>query len=93
MKRTAHQSHYLASLFPALALAQGGTLQGTVKDEKGTPVPFASVQIKTGAPGTSTELAGNYPARSGTVFLSMRVGFEGDTLWWAAGPAWPFGCD
>ncbi|HZE82750.1 MAG TPA: carboxypeptidase-like regulatory domain-containing protein [Puia sp.] len=82
MKRTAHHLIYLAILFPALALAQGGTLQGTVKDEKGTPVPFASVQIKDRSAGTSTDSLGNFRirARSGTVLFINAVGFEGDTL-------------
>jgi hypothetical protein len=72
----------LSVLMPALSFAQTGTLKGTVKDEKGMAVPFASVQIKDRNSGTSTDSLGNFRIRikTGSTLFINAVGFLGDTL-------------
>ncbi|HMH20427.1 MAG TPA: carboxypeptidase-like regulatory domain-containing protein [Puia sp.] len=72
----------LSVLVPVLSLAQTVNLAGTVKDEKGAPVPFASVQIKDKTTGTSTDSLGNFKirTRAGNILTVNAVGFIGDTL-------------
>lgn len=47
-------------LISVLAIAQTRTITGQVKDEKGEPLPFASVTIKGKNKGTTTDANGNF---------------------------------
>lgn len=48
----------LCSIF-SLQLFAGG-IRGTIKDEKGQPLPFATIYIKSEGTGTTTNVEGNY---------------------------------
>ena len=50
----------LLLLFSALAIAQTRTITGTVKDNKGNPVPFANITIKGTNTGTSADANGHF---------------------------------
>jgi len=60
-----------------LALAQQETVTGKVTDEKGDPVPFASVKVKNGKQGTTADENGNYSIKvaQGTILTFNSVGF------------------
>src|SRR5262245_54641350 len=47
-------------LFSAIAIAQSRTITGTVKDNKGQPIPFANITIKGTNIGTSADANGHY---------------------------------
>ncbi|MFM9910975.1 MAG: SusC/RagA family TonB-linked outer membrane protein [Chitinophagaceae bacterium] len=63
-------------LFTVLAIAQNRVITGQVKDDKGDPIPFASVTIKGSNKGTTTDQNGNFriEAKSGDVLLISAVG-------------------
>ena len=63
----------LASVF---ALAQTRAITGQVKDDKGDPISFASVQIKGTTKGTTTDANGNFriEAQTGDVLVISAVG-------------------
>lgn len=63
-------------LWSVLALAQNRVITGQVKDDKGEPVPFASVTVKGTNRGTSTDANGNFriEAASGEVLVISAVG-------------------
>ena len=50
----------LLMLFSVLAIAQNRTVQGTVKDEKGMPVPFATITEAGTKNGTTADAAGSF---------------------------------
>lgn len=62
-----------------LAFAQQQTVTGKVTDEKGDPIPFASVKVKNGKQGTTADENGNYSIKvaQGTVLTFNSVGFGG----------------
>jgi TonB-linked SusC/RagA family outer membrane protein len=63
-------------LFCALAYAQTRTVTGQVTDEKGNPVPFATVIIKGTKQGTSADQNGNFTikVKSGDVLVISSQG-------------------
>ena len=72
-------------LIPAVLMMQSfnsskqNTITGTVSDEKGNPISFASISIKSGTTGTSTNKKGFYtilvPDKKSTLVFSY-IGFE-----------------
>jgi TonB-linked SusC/RagA family outer membrane protein len=60
-----------------LAFAQQKTVTGKVTDDKGEPIPFASVKVKNGKQGTTADENGNYSisVAPGTVLTFNSVGF------------------
>src|SRR5687768_15786576 len=63
-------------LCSVLAFAQTRVVSGQVKDDKGEPVPFASVTIKGTNRGTTTDANGNFKiaTQSGDVLVVSAVG-------------------
>src|SRR5215218_7260543 len=63
-------------LFCALAFAQTRTVTGTIKDENGNPVPFASIRIKGTNTGTSADANGFFSisSKTGDVLIISAVG-------------------
>ncbi|PVY43761.1 SusC/RagA family TonB-linked outer membrane protein [Pontibacter virosus] len=70
----------LLSLLTGLAYAQQKrTISGTVKDEKGAPIPFASVQVKGTTTGSTTDMEGAFTIAvdgTGTVLRVNSLGFN-----------------
>lgn len=65
-------------LIPGLALAQQGTVAGTVVDaESGESLPGASVQIPTEDAGTATDAEGEFSLRIAPGEYELRVSFVG----------------
>ena len=58
--------------------AQSQTIQGTIKDETGKPLPSVSVTVKGTTRGTVTNESGSFTmlASSGDVLVVSSVGFE-----------------
>jgi TonB-linked SusC/RagA family outer membrane protein len=63
-------------LWSVFAFAQNRVITGQVKDDKGDPIPFASVTIKGTNKGTTTDANGNFriEAKSGDVLVISAVG-------------------
>jgi TonB-linked SusC/RagA family outer membrane protein len=63
-------------LWVVFAYAQNRAITGQVKDDKGDPIPFASVTIKGTNRGTTTDANGNFriEAKTGDVLLISAVG-------------------
>jgi TonB-dependent SusC/RagA subfamily outer membrane receptor len=63
-------------LWTVFAFAQNRVITGQVKDDKGDPIPFASVTIKGTNKGTTTDANGNFriEAKAGDVLLITAVG-------------------
>lgn len=63
-------------LWTVFAFAQNRVITGQVKDDKGDPIPFASVTIKGTNRGTTTDANGGFriEAKSGDVLLISAVG-------------------
>lgn len=63
-------------LWSVFAFAQNRVITGQVKDDKGDPIPFASVTIKGSNRGTTTDANGNFriEAKTGDVLLISAVG-------------------
>ncbi|WP_266202418.1 SusC/RagA family TonB-linked outer membrane protein [Pontibacter kalidii] len=69
----------LLCLFTGLAFAQQKrTITGTVKDDKGTPLPYASVQVKGTTTGTTTGDDGTFSlsVAEGAVLVVNSLGFD-----------------
>ncbi|MHC2990187.1 collagen-binding protein [Pontibacter sp. HJ8] len=70
----------MLSLFASLAYAQQKrTISGTVKDDKGAPIPFASVQVKGTTSGSTTDMDGAFSIAvdgAGTVLRVHSLGFN-----------------
>jgi TonB-dependent starch-binding outer membrane protein SusC len=68
----------LMQIFAIMSFAQNITVKGLVTDEKGAPVPAASVLIKGSSVGTSTDASGNFSisAAKGATLLISSVNFE-----------------
>jgi TonB-linked SusC/RagA family outer membrane protein len=70
---------FLLCLFTGLAFAQQQrTITGTVKDEKGVPVPFASVQVKGTTTGATTNEEGVFTLTvgEGAVLVVNSLGYD-----------------
>ena len=63
-------------LCSVLAIAQNRNVSGQVRDDKGDPIPFASVTVKGTNRGTSTDANGNFriEAQTGEVLVISAVG-------------------
>ena len=63
-------------LWTVFAFAQNRVITGQVKDDKGDPIPFASVTIKGTNKGTTTDANGNFriESKAGDVLLITAVG-------------------
>ncbi len=63
-------------LWTVFAFAQNRVITGQVKDDKGDPIPFASVTIKGTNKGTTTDANGNFriETKSGDILLITAVG-------------------
>lgn len=63
-------------LWSVSVFAQNRVITGQVKDDKGDPIPFASVTIKGTNKGTTTDANGNFriEAKTGDVLLITAVG-------------------
>ena len=61
----------------SLLWAQNKQISGTVTDEKGTPLPGVSVQIKSTTRGVATDFDGKYSieASQGNVLLFSFMGY------------------
>ena len=61
----------------SLLWAQNKQISGTVTDEKGTPLPGVSVQIKSTTRGVATDFDGKYSieASPGNVLLFSSMGY------------------
>lgn len=65
-------------LFTALAFAQTRTIKGSVVDESGSPIPFATIQIKGTSTGTSANSDGSFEIQvpsSNAVLVVSSQGF------------------
>ena len=62
----------------ATAMAQGGTISGTVMDEEGEPIIGATVMVKGSKKGAVTDIDGKFriEASKGTTLVVTYVGFE-----------------
>ena len=65
-------------LFCALAYAQTRTVTGKVVDEKGVPIPFATVTVKGTKNGTSADASGNFSldVKGGNTLVVSSTGFQ-----------------
>jgi TonB-linked SusC/RagA family outer membrane protein len=65
-------------LFSAFAFAQNRTVSGKVVDEKGVPIPFATVTEKGTKNGTSADANGNFSleVRNANALVISSTGFE-----------------
>jgi TonB-linked SusC/RagA family outer membrane protein len=65
-------------LFCALAYGQARTVTGTVRDEKGNPIPFATVTVKGTKSGTSADANGNFSIKvqGGNALVVSSTGFQ-----------------
>lgn len=78
----------LLCLFTGLAFAQQTrTITGTVKDEKGIAIPFASVQVKGTTTGTTTAEDGTFKlsVNEGAVLLVNSLGYDSKEVTVGAG--------
>jgi len=66
-------------LCTVLATAQTSPVTGQVRDEKGVPVPFATVKIKGSTTGVSADQNGNFKidVKQGDVLVVSAASFEG----------------
>jgi hypothetical protein len=67
----------LFGLLSMLAIAQKNTISGKITDEKGEPVPFATITIKGTHRSVSADASGNFTLVSpkGTILLISATGF------------------
>ncbi|MCU0394285.1 MAG: TonB-dependent receptor [Chitinophagaceae bacterium] len=67
---------------PLFVMAQSRTITGTVKDEKGAPLPAVSVLVKGTNRGTQTDEKGTFriEATVGTVLVFSSTGFEAQEI-------------
>jgi len=83
MKLTLCKLYALFSFFITMALgAQERTIQGTVTDAAGIPLPGATVQVEGTAQGTTTDFDGNYAINvaNGQTLLISYVGYTTQQL-------------
>lgn len=61
-----------------VTLAQTSPVTGQIRDEKGDPVPFATVKVKGSGSGTSADQSGNYSieAQRGAILVISAAGFQ-----------------
>jgi len=67
----------LLLLFGFLSQAQDGPISGKITDDKGTPIPFATIKIKGGKNATSADQKGEFQltATSGSIVLVSAAGY------------------
>ena len=67
----------LLLLFGLLSQAQDGPISGKITDDKGTPIPFATIKIKGGKNATSADQKGEFQltATSGSIVLVSAAGY------------------
>src|SRR5215211_1283004 len=65
-------------LCSAVTFAQTRTITGKVRDEKGDPIPFATITIKGSKSGTSADVNGNFSlqAEQGNTLVISSTGFQ-----------------
>ncbi len=65
-------------LFSVTAFTQTTPITGQVRDDKGEPVPFATVKVRGSSAGVSADANGNFSvsAQRGTVLIISGAGFE-----------------
>jgi len=65
-------------LFTAMAYAQNRTVTGKVRDEKGDPIPFATVAIKGTRTATAADANGNFSInlKEGSTLIVSSTGFD-----------------
>ena len=74
-------------LFGGFAYAQNRVISGSVTDDKGDPIPFASIKVKNEKQGTSADDKGNFSIKvpQGAVLIINSVSF-GENLKHSAKP-------
>lgn len=77
-----HRVHFFLGLLmmfalPTCGLAQSGKVHGTVVDQSGEPIPFATIKVKEQNTGVLTDIDGLFSldARSGQVLVVSYVGY------------------
>jgi len=72
----------LCMLLSTLAFAQQRELTGTVKDNKGEPLPGVSILVKSTNTGTATDMDGKYSLKvsSGDVLVFSFIGYKAQTF-------------
>jgi TonB-linked SusC/RagA family outer membrane protein len=65
-------------LLGTLAFGQSRTITGQVRDEKGDPIPFATITVKGTKIGTSADANGNFSInlKNGTALIVSSTGFQ-----------------
>ena len=65
-------------LFTSIAAMAQGKISGTVKDQNGDPVPFATVNVKGTKVTVAADVNANFtiPAKSGDVLVISAVGID-----------------
>ena len=72
----------LCMLLSTLTFAQQRELTGTVKDNKGEPLPGVSILIKSNGTGTATDMDGKYALKvsTGDVLVFSFIGYKPQTI-------------
>ena len=72
----------LCMLLSTLTFAQQRELTGTVKDNKGEPLPGVSILVKSTNTGTATDMDGKYALKvsTGDVMQFSFIGYKPQTL-------------
>ena len=72
----------LCMLLSTLTFAQQRELTGTVKDNKGEPLPGVSILIKSNGTGTATDMDGKYALNvsTGDVLVFSFIGYKPQTI-------------
>ncbi|MDF2188119.1 SusC/RagA family TonB-linked outer membrane protein [Paraflavitalea sp. CAU 1676] len=72
----------LLLMYGVMAVAQTRTVTGKVIDEKGAPIPFASILIEGTSKGTSTNEQGSFSveAQQGAVLVISAAGMESERI-------------
>lgn len=72
----------LCMLLSTLTFAQQRELTGTVKDNKGEPLPGVSILVKSTSTGTATDMDGKYSlsVSSGDVLVFSFIGYKAQTI-------------
>ena len=72
----------LCMLLSTLTFAQQRELTGTVKDNKGEPLPGVSILVKSTNTGTATDMDGKYSlsVSGGDVLVFSFIGYKAQTI-------------
>jgi hypothetical protein len=65
-------------LFGPMLTAQNRKISGKVTDDSGTPVPFATITVKSTKQGVAADASGNFSlsAKTGDVLVVSATGFD-----------------